>query len=184
MEKADAAGNVVASGVAFRHGQSFGRDIGGNKLGMRQFGGECDGDAAGAGADIRDEEAGAAAFVGAAGSEFAQGKAIERDFDKVLRLRARDKHIGRDLELEAPKFLFAGEVLNGFAGGPPLDEMQEAMGLAFEKRLLGVGVKPGAVTLEDVEQEQFGGERMRRDVSGAEASDSLLERGTDVHKKV
>jgi len=153
-------------------------------LGVRQCSGECDGDAAGAGADIRDEQTRAAALVGAAGLELAQGEAIKRDFDNVLRLRARDEHIGRDFELESPKFLFAGEVLNGFAGCAPLDEMQEAMGLAFEERLLGVGVKPGAVTLEDVKEEQLGSQRIRGNLGGAEASDTLLERGADVHEKV
>jgi len=52
-------------------------------LRLRQFFGERDGNAAGAGTDVGDEKSNHR-FVGAAGAKFAESEAVECDFDKVL----------------------------------------------------------------------------------------------------
>lgn len=184
MEEADAAGDVVAGSVALRHRQCFGGNIGGEETRMGQLLCERNGDAAGACADIRDEQARAVIFVGAASLQFAKGEAVKRAFDEVFGFRARNEHIGGDLKLKSPKFLLAGEMLNGFAGGASLDKMQEEARLGFGEQLLRVSVKRGTVALEDVKQEQLCGKRIRGNVGGAEAGDALLECGANVHKKL
>src|SRR6266851_1230029 len=74
-----------------------------------------DGDATGAGADVGDLQAFAGESLFAASAEFADGEAIEGDFDDVLGFGAGNQDVGCYFELEAPEFLFAGEMLRRFA---------------------------------------------------------------------
>jgi hypothetical protein len=126
-------------------------------FGGGEFFGQCDGDAAGAGADVDDGEIFAGELGVAAVTEFADGQAIQSDFDEVFGFWAGDKDVGGDFEFEAPEFLLAGEVLRGFACGAAMEEREigfEDLGI---EEFLGVGVEPGAVAAGDVEEEKFGG---------------------------
>jgi len=79
----------------------------------------CEGhrDAAGAGADVGNLQAFAAECLLVAGANFADGEAVERDFDDVFGFRAGDQDVRGDFKFEAPEFLLAGEVLRGLASG-------------------------------------------------------------------
>ena len=93
----------------------------------------------------------------AAGAEFAEGEAVERDFDEVFGFGAGDEDVRGDFEFEAPEFLFAGEVLGWFAVRAAGDEGEEASGVGDGEPLFGMGVEPGAVAVEDMEQQEFCG---------------------------
>ena len=88
------------------------------------------------------------------GAKFAQGQTIERDFDDVFGFRAGNQHGGRDFKFEAPEFLFAGEVLRGFALGPAGNQRKETICDFLGKIFFGMGVEPGAVRRGDMEQQE------------------------------
>jgi hypothetical protein len=46
----------------------------------------------------------------------------------------------------------------------------------------GVGIEPGAVSVGDVEEEEFGGEGVGRDVGFAEEMDGSFQGGADVER--
>jgi len=87
----------------------------------------------------------------AAGAEFAEGEAVEGDFDEVFGFGAGDEDVGGDFEFEAPEFLLAGEVLGWFTVRAAGDKGEEAIGVGGGELLFGMGVEPGAVAAEDVE---------------------------------
>ena len=152
-------------------------DIRCHELRLRQLFGQGDGDAAGAGTDVGDEEAGAVVFVGATGAEFAESEAVESDFDKVFGLGAGNQDVGSNFERKAPEFLFAGEMLHGNARDAPVEKIlirERFFGREFG---FGMGVNVGTFALSGVEEEQFGGERVRRDVGGAKLGDAVFEGG-------
>jgi hypothetical protein len=107
--------------------------------------------------------------------EFADGEAIKGDFDEVLGFGAGDQDVGRYFEFEAPEFLFAGEVLGWFACGAAAEEREVKLDGLWCEKFFGVGVEPGAVLAEDMEKEEFGGERVGRDAGFAQEMDALFE---------
>src|SRR6267143_2228852 len=157
FEEMDAIGNRMALGVAFGDGYGCEGNVGGVDCGATEFLGEGDGDAAGAGADIGDLQAFAGEGLFAAGAAFADGEPVEGDFDDVLGFGAGNQDVGCYFKLEAPKFLFAGEVLRRFAGGAAGEEREEALGVRAGDLLFGMRVEPGAVAAEDMEQQKFRG---------------------------
>src|SRR5208282_414055 len=108
-----AIGKAEAGSVAPCYIQrSFG-NVGGVNGGSGKLVCQSDGNATGAGANIHDDDAFPRETRMTASADFAHGEAVERNFDEMLGFRARDEHIGRNLELQAPEFLFAGEMLRG-----------------------------------------------------------------------
>ena len=113
----DLIGDGMARGVAAGDGEGGARNVRGTNPCAGQLFCEGHGDATGAGADVGDLQAFTAECLLAAGADFADGEAVERDFNDVLGFRAGDQHIRRDFKFETPEFLFAGEVLRGLASG-------------------------------------------------------------------
>ena len=81
----------------------------------------------------------------AAGADFAEGEAIESDFNYVFGFGAGNQDVGRDFKFEAPKFLLAGEMLRGFAGGAAAIRAKNLPFLLGAIILFGMGVEPGAI---------------------------------------
>ncbi len=100
----------------------------------------------------------AGGFLGAAGAEFAEGEAIQDDFDQVLGFGAGNQDVGSYFEFEAPEFLFAGEMLGGLACGAAGDQFEEALRVGVGDNFFRMGVEPGATAVEDVEKKEFRGE--------------------------
>jgi hypothetical protein len=175
--------DCVFFGVAFGYGERRGRDIKGDEAGLRQFFSEGNGDAAGACADVGDHEAGAVVFVGTACAEFAEGEAVECDFDEMLGFGAGDENVGSNFEGKAPELLFAGEVLYRDAGDAAIEK--SLVGVYFFRGELGfgMGVEIGAFALGGVEEQQLRRESVGGDVSGAELGDAVFEGGAEVHGK-
>jgi len=179
--KVDGVRDGVFFRVAFGDGERGGRDIQGDELGLRQFLGEGDGDAAGAGAHVGNGEAGAVVFIGAAGAEFAEGETIEGDFDEMLGFRTRDQDVRSDFEGETPEFLFAGEMLDGDAGDAAVEKSLIGICLVGGEFGFGMRIEKGAFALRGVKEKQFGGERIGRDARGAKLGDAVFESGAKVH---
>src|SRR5260370_27959939 len=152
----NAIGNAMAFGVALSDGQGCGRNVGGPDCHGGKFLGESDGDAAGAGADVGDLESFASEGLFAAGPAFANGEAVEGDFDDVFGFGAGNQDVGCYFKFEAPEFLFAGEVLRGFAVGAARNHGEVTLGVRGGDLLFGVRVEPGAAAAENA-----GGERSR-----------------------
>jgi len=174
FEEGDAIGEAEAGGVVLGYGQSGGGDIGGEDLGGGEFLGEGDSNATGAGANVNEGEIFAGEFGRAAGAEFADGEAVESDFEEMFGLGAGDEDVGSDFEIEAPEFLVAGEMLCGFAGGAAADQGEIVFGRRGVEESFGVGVEPGTIAAGDVEEEEFGGESVGGDVGFAEEMDALF----------
>src|SRR5260370_1226146 len=64
---------------------------------------------------VGDAQTLASGFLLAAVANVAEAEAVECDFNDVLGFRAGDQDVRSDLELEAPEFLLAGEVLRWLA---------------------------------------------------------------------
>src|SRR6267143_1499817 len=153
----DAVGGGITGGVALRNGEGGARNVRRVNRCAGQFFREGDGDAAGAGADIGDLQAFAGERLFAAGAAFADGETVEGDFDDVLGFGAGNQDVGCYFKLEAPKFLFAGEMLRWLAGGAASEEREEALGVRAGDLLFRVRVEPGAVAGEDMEQQKLCG---------------------------
>ena len=123
----DAVGDGITGGVALRNGEGGARNIGGVNRCAGQFLCKRYGDAAGAGTDIGDLQAFAGASLFAAGAVFADGQAVESNFDDVLGFGAGNQDVRRYFKLEAPEFLFAAEMLGWLAGSAAGDEGEIAI---------------------------------------------------------
>src|SRR6266404_6013710 len=178
FEEMDAIGNRMALGVAFGDGYGCEGNVGGVDCGATEFLGEGDGNAGGAGADIGDLQAFAGERLFAAGAAFADGEAVEGDFDDVLGFGAGDQHVGSDFKLKAPEFLSANEVLRRFASYAAGDECQIAICVRGADFFFRMGVNPGAVATEDVEEQQLRGKCVGRNVRLAQMGEPLLQCGS------
>jgi hypothetical protein len=76
----------------------------------------------------------------------------------VLRFGAWDQHVGRDLEIEAPEFLVAGQILHRSSLSAARDESEIRLPLVAAEQRFGMRVDPGAIALRDVQQQQLGRE--------------------------
>src|SRR6267143_563951 len=112
----DAVGDGITGGVALRNGEGGARNVRRVNRCAGQIFREGDGDAAGAGADFGDLQAFAGERLLVAGAAFAEREAVEGDFDEVLGFGAGNQDVRRYFKLEAPEFLFAGEMLCWLAG--------------------------------------------------------------------
>src|SRR5260370_23511262 len=176
----NAIGNAMAFGVALSDGQGCGRNVGGPDCQGGKFVGESDGDAAGAGADVGDLESFASEGLCAAGPAFANGEAVEGDFDDVFGFGAGNQDVGCYFKFEAPEFLFAGEMLRGFAVRAARNQGEVALGVRGGDLLFGMRVEPGAVAAENVEEQKLRGEREGRDVRFAQLREPLFQRGANI----
>src|ERR1700694_1144225 len=172
----------MANGVALRDGKGGARDVRGVNRCARQFLCKRYGDAAGAGADIGDLQAFADERLFAPGAAFADREAIERDFDDVLGFGAGNQDVGCYLTLESPEFLFAGEMLRRLAGGAASEEREEVLGVRAGDLLFGMRVEPGAVAAEGVEQQEFRGEGVGRNVSLAQQREAVLQSRANIKR--
>src|SRR6266481_2060808 len=153
----DAIGNGMACGVAARYGQGGWRNVGGVNCGAGEFFGQGDGDAAGAGANVGDLQAFAGKGLFAAGAEFAEGEAVQGNFDDVFGFGAGNQNVGSHFQFEAPEFLCAGEVLGWFTGNTARDQFEEQICVRGGNLFFGMGVEPSALAAEDVEEQEFCG---------------------------
>src|SRR5260370_20637873 len=176
----NAIGNAMALGVALSDGQGCGRNVGGVDRRGGKFLGESDGDAAGAGADVGDLEAFASEGLFAAGPAFANGEAVEGDFDDVFGFGAGNQDVGRYFKFEAPEFLLAGEVLRRFAVGTSRNQGEVSLGICAGDLLFGMRVEPGTVAAENVEEQKLRGEREGGHKGIAQLSEPLLQRGANI----
>src|SRR6266571_7921343 len=176
----NAIGNAMALGVALRDGQGCGRNVRCVDRRGGKFLGESDGDAAGAGADVGDLEAFASEGLFAAGAAFANGEAIEGDFDDVFGFGAGNQDVGCYFKFEAPEFLLAGEMLRRLAVGTARNKREVSLGNCAGDLLFGMRVKPGAVAAENVEEQKLRGEREGRDVRFAQLGEPLFQRGANI----
>src|SRR5262249_40227658 len=103
FEKVNAIGDGELCGVAFGDRKRGRRKISSINLSKGKFFCESDGDAAGTGADVGDEQAGAVVLVGAAGVEFVERESVQSDFDEMFGFGARNEDVGSDLKREAPE---------------------------------------------------------------------------------
>src|SRR5207302_489651 len=115
FDEMDAAGDGMARSVAAGDGERRTGNVCSVDRRCGEFLGESDGDAAGAGADVGDLQTFAGESLFAAGAELADREAVERDFDDVFGFGAGNQDVRRYFELEAPEFLFAGQMLRGLA---------------------------------------------------------------------
>src|SRR5437667_7092031 len=141
----DLIGDGVARGVAAGDGERGARNVRGVNPCAGQLFCEGYGNAAGAGANVGDLQALAAECLLVAGANFADGEAVEHDFDDVLGFRAGNQDVRRDFKFEAPEFLFAGEVLRRLASGAAGEQAGKEMylGIAnyfFSMRLVTIAV--------------------------------------------
>src|SRR6266446_6730203 len=123
----DAIGDGVARGVAAGDGEGHG-------------------DATGAGAHVGDVQAFATEHRLAARANFADGEAVERDFNDVFGFRAGNQDVRSDFKSESPEFLLAGEVLRGLAGGAAGNQSKVARGVRRGNFFFRVSVDPGAIS--------------------------------------
>jgi len=79
-------------------------------------------------------------------------QSLKTDFHEVFCLRARDQHGPGDLEFQPPEFLLAVDVLRWFAGTTASDERKICLGRLWLKQCFRMGIKPGAVAPEGVQQ--------------------------------
>src|SRR5258707_3105458 len=103
FEESDAIGEAEASRMALRNGESGRRNIERAEFCGRKFFGESDSDAAGAGANVGDEQSLAGHILREFGEEIAQRKAVQRDFNEVFGFRAGNQYIRRDCKFEPPE---------------------------------------------------------------------------------
>src|SRR5712664_1797483 len=164
----NAIGYGVERGVAPSDGESGVRNFRGVDRGARQLFCEGDRDASGAGADVGNFEAFAAECLLAAGADFADGEAVERDFDDVFGFRAGNQDVRRDLEFESPEFLLAGEVLRGLASGAAGEQAGKEMYLGIGYYFFRMRIEPRAVAAESVHKEKLGREGVRWNAGGAQ----------------
>jgi len=167
--------------VAMGDGEGGGRNVERDELSLREFFGDSDGDAAGAGADVGDEESCAIVLVGTTSVEFAEGEAVERDFNEMFGFWARDENVWSDFECEAPEFLFAGEVLDGDAGDSAVEKILICGGFVDGELGFGMRIEIGALTACGVKEQQLGGQRVGRDVGSAELRYAVFECGAEGH---
>ncbi len=71
-------------------------------------------------------------------------------------LGAGNQDVGRDFKFEAPKVLFAGEVLGRFAIRATGDQGEKALGVSGRDLLFGMGVEPGAIAAQHMKKQQLG----------------------------
>lgn len=157
FEEGDLARETKDRSIVLGYNQSGRGNVGRINLSGRKFFGQSHGDTARAGADIHDGEVFTGEFCRAAGADFADRQAVEGDFDEVFGFRAGDEDIGSHCKFESPEFLFASEVLRGFAGRAAADQGKIVFGCVGVEDLFRVGVKPGAMATCRLEEKEFGG---------------------------
>src|SRR6266850_25301 len=181
-EEMDAIGDGMARGVAAGDGDGRGRKVRGVNPCAGQLFCESDRDATGAGANVGDLQAFAAKCLLAAGANFADGEAVERDFDEVFRFWAGNQDVRRNFKFQSPEFLFSGEMLRGLAARAARNELKETPGVRRGNLFLRVSVDPGAISAEDMKQKKFRGKRVRRNARGAQSGEALFQCRANVHR--
>ena len=101
----------------------------------------------------------------------------------MLRFRARNQDILRDFKFESPKFLFAGEVLRRLACSAPADKREVTLGIESRKFFFGMRIDPRAIAAENMEKQQFRGERVRRDACSPQLRERFTKRGADDERR-
>jgi len=152
LKEVDAVGDAVTFGVAAGDSKCGGGNVRGEDRCAGEFLGQRNGDAAGTGADVGDAQAFAAERLAAAGTNFMNREAVERDFNDMLGFGAGNQDIGSDLEFEAPEFLLAGEVLCWFPGGATAKELCVTLGICGGKFFFGVRINPRSIVAKNVEE--------------------------------
>src|ERR1035438_1031158 len=98
---------------------------------------------------------------------------FEHFLHDVLRLRPRNQHIRSHFKIQSPKFLMAGDVLGGFAGGPFRDELRVALQGLGRYLVIRMTVKISAITPQNVHQQQFRGELCGRHLTSKKGLEPL-----------
>src|ERR1700730_899203 len=105
---------------------------------------------------------------------------FECNFNHVLGFGPRNQNVGRNLEIQAPEFLMAGEVLRRDPARSPSDQRKILLTRRGVDFLFRMCVEPCAVAPERVQQQQFCGQRWRWHVLALELRDRVTEGGADV----
>jgi hypothetical protein len=83
---------------------------------------------------------------------------LEHVFDERFGVRARDEHAGRNLKFQVKKVGLAGEVRDGFLFRGALHECAKRAEILVAQHALVIGVKLDPRDVQDVRQQQLGGE--------------------------
>src|SRR5580704_721822 len=100
----------------------------------------------------------------------------------MFRFRPGNQHITRNFKFQAPKFLFAGEMLGGLAVGATSNQREESVQRFGIYRFFGMCVQPGAVAPQNMQQKQFRGKSVGSDLLLAESQNSRSQRATNIHR--
>ncbi len=152
------------------------RNFSGVNFGLRQLGGERQGNTAGAGADVDDAwNTPTLSQETRPRQEWATQVAaeVEHSLHQVLGFRTRDEDSRADDEVQPPEFLVPGDVLRGNAASALLEGFLVAGLFVGGKFALGMGVEIGAIAAEDEHEQDFG-------VHAGGADMVLLEQGDGV----
>jgi hypothetical protein len=134
----------VPLGVAPRDAERRGRDVEGDGVRVRAFVEERDRDAARTRPHVADER------------RVSPAQDFERRLDQKLRLRPRDEHVGRHLEVEPVELLMPRDVLQGLARRAALDEILELSPLLRRHLRVVVREQVSPVPLQRVRQQRSG----------------------------
>jgi hypothetical protein len=145
----DAAGEAEAVEVAAGDGGGGGADLGGDDDGGLEAVRDGGGDAPAAGAEV--EDAGGV-------EDHLSADGLDDVFDEGFGVGAGDQGVAGDLELEVEEMGLAGEVGDRFVLGGALDEVAEAGAIGVGEGVLVVGVELDAGAVEDVGEEELGGQ--------------------------
>ena len=152
----------MAGSVSLRVIESYCRNIGGDNPRVGQFLCQRDRDAAGTRSQIRNSQR----LCPSAAAPF------QRNFDHVFGFWPGDQHTRAYCEFEPPKFLAAREVLSGQAFAAALDQLRISCCGLSAQFVFGVGIKPGAVPLQNMHQQQLRGEKCRRNIAHLQPCDA------------
>jgi len=159
-------------GIAASHSKGSAGNIQGEKDCAGERFCQGNGNAPRASANIGNAQSFAAKRLTPPRANFTGREAVESNFDDVFSLRARDQHLRRDFEFEAPEFLFPGQMLGRFARRATANERRIARSVHCREFFFGMGIDPGAVAAQNVKQQQFRGKRAGRHMGITELRDA------------
>ena len=146
----DSVFQLMASSVSTRDLESVRRNVSGVDFGLGQLFGEGEGNAAGAGTDVRD-----ARICHHPGER-------QYGFYHVLGFWTRNQHGGADDKVHTPEFLVPGDVLRWDALYSLLESLIVARLLVAAQLALGMGIQVCALAVESEHEQEFGIHPRRR----------------------
>ena len=174
FQEFDALRHAQANGVSRGHHERQPGDIRAEEDGARQLRSQRQGDAPGAGPYIHDAQ-----------PRVLRPSAAARQFQhllyRVFGFRPGNQDVRIDLKIQPPEFLMAGDVLRRLAGTSLVNQLEVALGFLRGQFYPGVRVEKSAVAIENVHQQQFGGELRGRNLVLKEGLEAGFKRSAKLH---